>query len=72
MSCDVVSCCVMSSCVCVCVCVLPLLCAYYHYLTSPTLSGGFNEWADAHDLVVLYPQAVADSLLGNPNGCWDW
>lgn len=35
-------------------------------------AGGFNEWADAMDLVVLYPQAVADAMLGNPNGCWDW
>jgi len=34
--------------------------------------GGFNEWADANDLVVLYPNAVADSSVGNPNGCWDW
>jgi poly(3-hydroxybutyrate) depolymerase len=35
-------------------------------------AGGFNAWADANDLVVLYPNAQADERLGNPNGCWDW
>jgi poly(3-hydroxybutyrate) depolymerase len=34
---------------------------------------GYNEWADTNDLVVLYPQTVATSLVPmNPNGCWDW
>lgn len=39
---------------------------------------GFNEWADASRIVVLYPQAHASSLIPlpsvpyNPNGCWDW
>jgi hypothetical protein len=33
---------------------------------------GFNSWADANDMVVVYPYAQKDSLLGNPNGCWDW
>mmetsp|Transcript_22184 Transcript_22184/g.48510 ORF Transcript_22184/g.48510 Transcript_22184/m.48510 type:complete len:347 (+) Transcript_22184:99-1139(+) len=32
---------------------------------------GINAWADAHDLVVLYPQATS-SMMGNPKGCWDW
>jgi poly(3-hydroxybutyrate) depolymerase len=31
---------------------------------------GYNEWADANDLIVLYPQAFASP--GNPRGCWDW
>lgn len=31
---------------------------------------GFNEWAQANDLIVIYPQAI--STLGNPNQCWDW
>ena len=31
---------------------------------------GYNEWADANKLIVLYPQATANDL--NPNGCWDW
>jgi poly(3-hydroxybutyrate) depolymerase len=33
-------------------------------------NSGLNAWADAHDEVVLYPQA--ESSLANPQGCWDW
>jgi poly(3-hydroxybutyrate) depolymerase len=43
---------------------------------------GYNRWADAHRLVVLYPQATARygwrwadgqwSYIWNPRGCWDW
>jgi poly(3-hydroxybutyrate) depolymerase len=34
---------------------------------------GYNRWADANRIVVLYPQA-AKSLVWpfNPQGCWDW
>jgi hypothetical protein len=34
---------------------------------------GYNRWADANRIVVLYPQ-VAKSLFWplNPQGCWDW
>lgn len=34
---------------------------------------GYNRWADANRIVVLYPQ-VAQSLVApfNPLGCWDW
>ncbi|MBM5810684.1 MAG: hypothetical protein FJ191_01775 [Gammaproteobacteria bacterium] len=34
---------------------------------------GYNRWADANRIVVLYPQ-VARSWLWpfNPQGCWDW
>lgn len=42
-------------------------------------AGGYNEWADANALVVLYPQIDPDHapsaalmLPGNPKGCWDW
>jgi poly(3-hydroxybutyrate) depolymerase len=31
---------------------------------------GYNRWADANRLIVLYPQATATPA--NPNGCWDW
>lgn len=31
---------------------------------------GLNEWAEAHQRVVLYPQATTS--LANPQGCWDW
>jgi poly(3-hydroxybutyrate) depolymerase len=40
---------------------------------------GYNRWADAHHLIVLYPQTIArpgwsfsGSFLYNPRGCWDW
>lgn len=31
---------------------------------------GYNGWAEANDLVVLYPQVAASPF--NPLGCWDW
>jgi poly(3-hydroxybutyrate) depolymerase len=31
---------------------------------------GYNRWADANRLIILYPQA--DETLTNPNACWDW
>lgn len=34
---------------------------------------GFNEWAEANSLVVLYPQVKSSRLAPlNPLGCWDW
>jgi len=38
---------------------------------------GYNEWATANDVIVLYPQVRVwnGSLLDppvNPQGCWDW
>jgi poly(3-hydroxybutyrate) depolymerase len=40
---------------------------------------GYNAWAAAHDLIVLYPQVRPSepSFLAwwqpyNPRGCWDW
>jgi poly(3-hydroxybutyrate) depolymerase len=41
---------------------------------------GYNVWADANRLVVLYPQATARFGIAmgswrwvlNPKGCWDW
>ncbi|MET1413565.1 PHB depolymerase family esterase [Roseibium sp. HPY-6] len=39
---------------------------------------GYNKWAEANDIVVLYPQAERipspwwNWYAGNPNGCWDW
>ncbi len=32
---------------------------------------GYNDWAEANRIVVLYPQALKNGLW-NPNGCWDW
>jgi poly(3-hydroxybutyrate) depolymerase len=35
---------------------------------------GYNRWADAHGLIVLYPQAIKryGPFVFNPRGCWDW
>ena len=41
---------------------------------------GYNRWADANRIIVLYPQTIARYGWGgwpanfafNPNGCWDW
>ena len=41
-------------------------------------AAGYNRWAEANRIVVLYPQAKAiptpltRPLGGNPRGCWDW
>lgn len=32
---------------------------------------GYNAWAEANRIVVVYPQAVKNPMT-NPNGCWDW
>jgi poly(3-hydroxybutyrate) depolymerase len=35
---------------------------------------GYNEWAEANDIIVLYPQASATQSFSafNPAGSWDW
>lgn len=33
---------------------------------------GFNGWAEANDIVVVYPQSTVNKRLVNPYGCWDW
>jgi poly(3-hydroxybutyrate) depolymerase len=44
---------------------------------------GYNEWADANNIIVLYPQTIARfgwnwkvfwtlKYVVNPNACWDW
>lgn len=32
---------------------------------------GLNQWAEANDIVVIYPQVLAQQII-NPAGCWDW
>jgi hypothetical protein len=36
--------------------------------------GGYNRWADANKIIVLYPQTapVGTAPLGNLDGCWNW
>jgi poly(3-hydroxybutyrate) depolymerase len=36
------------------------------------LHTGYNAWAEANGIIILYPQAVRNFLLNNPRGCWDW
>ena len=31
---------------------------------------GYARWADANNIIVLFPQTAATPL--NPQGCWDW
>jgi hypothetical protein len=34
---------------------------------------GYNRWADANRIIVLYPQTEASPFAPiNPNACWDW
>jgi len=34
---------------------------------------GFNEWAEANAMLVLYPQVASSKIAPmNPYGCWDW
>ncbi|HZB92871.1 MAG TPA: PHB depolymerase family esterase [Stellaceae bacterium] len=33
---------------------------------------GYNAWADANGIIVLYPQVVASTIPVDPDGCWDW
>jgi len=34
---------------------------------------GYNRWADANGIVVLYPQVARSRIWPfNPKGCWDW
>ena len=44
-------------------------------------NSGYARWADANDIIVLFPQAKVDfvphwtpanGLLNNVEGCWDW
>lgn len=36
-----------------------------------TREGGYNEWAENHRMIVLYPRAVVGKPK-NLRGCWDW
>ncbi len=44
------------------------------YVDNAFVTGaGFNEWAEANRLLVLYPQVASSKLMPmNPQGCWDW
>jgi hypothetical protein len=41
--------------------------------TDFVLNGGYNEVAEANNIIVLYPQTKESYLVPfNPKGCWDW
>jgi len=31
---------------------------------------GYNPWAESNNIIILYPQTMANAL--NPDACWDW
>jgi hypothetical protein len=34
---------------------------------------GYNEWAEANNIIILYPQTIASPTFPyNPKACWDW
>lgn len=35
------------------------------------LSAGYNQWAEASNIIVVYPQTVS-TLIDNPKACLDW
>jgi poly(3-hydroxybutyrate) depolymerase len=44
-----------------------------HRSASFAKETGYNRWADANRIVVLYPQAAKSWFWPfNPWGCWDW
>ena len=35
-------------------------------------NAGYNTWAEANNIVVLYPQTKSSYMPLNPKACWDW
>ncbi|KAL4999424.1 Alpha/Beta hydrolase protein [Aspergillus recurvatus] len=71
-----------SSTVCKLHVVLHGCCQSYHLIGDKFMENtGYNQWADANDIIVLYPQTTVDNSLhtiwdggvhANPLACWDW
>jgi poly(3-hydroxybutyrate) depolymerase len=40
--------------------------------TQYVSNSGLNEWAEANNIVIVYPQVTSNDLQDNPNGCFDW
>lgn len=36
------------------------------------VNAGFNRWAEANNIIVLYPYVTTSTMPSNPNACWDW
>lgn len=49
-------------------------CEQGHYYVGETFvhHSQINQWAIANDIIVLYPQADPNELIGNPDGCFNW
>lgn len=43
----------------------------FNVMEQYVTSAGYNEWAEANAIIVLYPQ-VASTVGDNPNACFDW
>jgi len=35
-------------------------------------NSGLNTWAEANNIIVVYPQTTNSSFPYNPKACWDW
>ena len=33
---------------------------------------GYNEVGELNNIIILYPQSIADNIILNPMGCWDY
>ena len=44
--------------------------AFENVNTTFVENAGYNDWAEANDIVILYPQAASNAF--NPESCWDW
>jgi hypothetical protein len=44
---------------------------YLESFSTVIYNAGYSQWAEANDMILLFPQASMDLLL-NPMGCWDW
>ena len=44
---------------------------YLESFSTVIYNAGYSQWAEANNIVLLFPQASVD-LFVNPMGCWDW
>jgi len=44
----------------------------YHEGDKYSRHTGYNEVAELNNIIMVYPQAEANSAIGDPIGCWDY
>jgi poly(3-hydroxybutyrate) depolymerase len=44
--------------------------AFENVNTTFVENAGYNEWGEANNIIILYPQAASNAF--NPESCWDW